>query len=146
MRYFVKGFTLVEITLSVAMISMIVFMTLPMLLTFIVRNDLDIAKQTLVQDLWRAQALSQSADGDTTWGVHVSVGSILVYKGASYGARDVSFDEETTIPSSVVPSGVTDVVFSKLTGLPQTTGSFVLTSNANETRTITINQKGMVDY
>lgn len=137
---------MVEMALSLTLLSMITGMIVPMYRTFMVRNDLDIATFTLVQNLRRAQSLSQSSDGDMTWGMHVGVGSILVFKGANYVLRDSSFDENTSIPSTIVPAGPTEIVFSKGTGLPTATGTFTLTSQFNETRTITINEKGMVDY
>lgn len=132
--------------LSLALLSIIGGMTIPMYRIFMLRNDLDIATVTLAQNLRRAQALSQSGDGDMTWGIHVGVGSILVFKGASFVLRDSSFDENTSMPTSIVPTGITEIVFSKVTGLPTATGTFSLTASTNETRTITINEKGMVDY
>lgn len=121
-------------------------MIIPMYRTFLIRDDLDIAATTLAQNLRRAQALSQAADGDTTWGVHVGVGSILIFKGANYVSRDASFDENTSITTTIVPTGISEVVFAKTTGMPTATGTFSFTSQANETRTITINEKGTVDY
>jgi hypothetical protein len=76
----------------------------------------------------------------------VGVGSILVYKGANYILRDTTYDENTSIPTTIVPTGITEVNFSKTTGTPNATGTFIFTSQANETRTITINEKGMVEY
>lgn len=146
LQFFRKGFTMIEITLSVAMLSLIFGMSVPMYRTFSIRNDLDIATNQIAQSLRRAQTLSQVGDGDTSWGVHVSVGSILIYKGASYASRDVSFDEDTSISSSIVPTGLNDVVFGKVTGMPQSTGTFILTSISSEIRNVTINQKGMVEY
>ena len=141
-----RGFTLVEMLLSVAMLTLILGITMPTYRTFMVRNDLDVAVNEIVQNLYRAQTLSQIGSGDTTWGVHVTTGSILVYKGASYATRDSTYDEDTSISSSITLSGITDVTFSKFTGLPHTTGVFILTSYANETRNVTINAKGMVNY
>jgi prepilin-type N-terminal cleavage/methylation domain-containing protein len=141
-----KGFTLPEVLLSITLLSIIGGMTIPMYRTFMVRNDLDISIMTIAQNLRRAQALSESGDGDTTWGVRVGVGSILIYKGASYISRDSSFDENTSIPTTIIPTGINEVVFSKMTGMPNATGTFILTSQNNETRTVTINEKGMVDY
>ena len=69
-----------------------------------------------------------------------------IYKGANYILRDSSFDENTSIPTTIVPTGINEINFSKTAGLPSATGTFILTSQANETRTITINEKGMVDY
>lgn len=142
----IRGFTLLEILLSVSLLAIIGGMVIPSYHTFIVRNDLDIATATLAHNLRRAQSLSQSADGDMTWGVHVGVGSILIYKGASYVLRDSSFDENTQIPTTIVPTGINEITFSKVFGLPNATGTFSLTSQANEQRNVTINEKGMVDY
>lgn len=142
----IRGFTLPEVLLSLTLLSIIAGMIIPAYRTFTIRDELDIATTTLVQNLRRAQALSQAADGDMTWGVRVGVGSILVFKGASYVLRDSSFDENTSMPTSITPSGIYEVVFSKVSGMPQATGTFILTSQANESRTVTINAKGMVDY
>jgi prepilin-type N-terminal cleavage/methylation domain-containing protein len=141
-----KGFTMIEILLSFAIIGLIAGMTMPMYRTFMIRNDLDVAVSTVAQNLRRAQALAVSSDGDMTWGLHVGVGGILIFKGPSYVLRNDMFDENTSMPTSIVPSGLTEVVFSKVTGIPQATGTFILTSQANEERTITINEKGTIEY
>jgi prepilin-type N-terminal cleavage/methylation domain-containing protein len=145
-KFKLRGFTLPEVLLSITLLSVIAGMTIPAYRIFMVRNDLDIATVTVAQNLRRAQALSQAGDGDMTWGVKVSVGSILVFKGASFVLRDSSFDENTSIPTSIVPTGVSEIVFLKFSGLPTATGTFSLTSSSNEKRTITINEKGMVDF
>jgi prepilin-type N-terminal cleavage/methylation domain-containing protein len=142
----IQGFTLIEMLLSVACLGIILGMTVPAYRLLQTRNDLDVAMITLVQSLRRAQLLSQTASGDTSWGVYVGNGSILIYKGSSYASRDVSSDEETRIPTNLVVSGLSEVTFSKLYGIPTTTGTFILTGLENQTRNVTINQKGMVDY
>lgn len=141
-----KGFTLIEIMLSLTLVSIIGGMIIPMYRTFMIRNDLDIATMTLAQNLRRAQSLSQSSDGDTSWGVHVGVGSILVYKGVNYVLRDPDLDDNTSIPTSIVPTGLVEINFSKTFGTPSATGTFTFTSQSNEIRTVTINEKGMVEY
>jgi prepilin-type N-terminal cleavage/methylation domain-containing protein len=140
------GFTLIEILLSVAAITIIAGISIPVYQSFQVRNDLDIATVEIAQSARRAQTLSQAVDGDTSWGIKIQSGSIVVFKGVSYAARDITFDEVFDVPTSITPSGVSEIVFAKFTGLPQTTGTITYTSNANETRTVVINQKGMIDY
>lgn len=140
------GFTLMEGLLSIAVIAIIGGISIPIYQSFQVRNDLDIAIVSTVQTLRRAQVLAQAVDGDTSWGISVLSGSIILFKGASYAARDTAFDEVFEVPASITPSGLSEIVFTKFTGLPQTTGTITLTSNANETRTITINTKGIVSY
>lgn len=141
-----KGFTLPEILLSIALIGLLSAMSIPVYQSFQVRNDLDIATESVVHAFRRAQLLSQAVDGDISWGVSVQTGSIVIFKGVSYASRDASFDEIFTLPTNISFSGVSEVVYAKSTGLPGTTGICTLTSNVNETRTITINTKGMVGY
>lgn len=140
-----KGFTLLELLLSVAIISLLTALSLPVYRTLVKKNDLDIAAGTVVSSLRRAQILSQAVDGDTTWGVKIQSGSIVVFKGTNYTARDPSYDEIFDLATSITPSGTTEYVFSKLIGLPQITGTATLTTE-NDARTITINTKGMVNY
>lgn len=141
-----RGFTLIEILLTLAAIGIIAGMSLPIYQSLQVRNDLDIAATSLAQSLRRAQTLSQAADGDTTWGVHIQTGDVTVFKGSTYAGRDSSYDETFAVPTSITPTGLSEIVFTKLTGIPQNTGTTTFTSNANEIRTVTINAKGMVNY
>ncbi len=140
------GFTLLEVLLSVAAIAIIAGISVPIYQSFQVRNDLDIATVTIAQAFRRAQLLSQAVDGDTGWGVFVQSGSITLFKGISYAARDTAFDEIFEVPTNITPTGVSEIVFTKFTGNPQTTGTIILTSSTNETRSIIINAKGMVNY
>lgn len=141
-----RGFTLIEMMLSVATIGIMAGMAIPIYQSFQMRNDLDIMTVEIAQTLRRAQVLSQAVDGDISWGVKIQNDSLVLFKGISYIARDTSFDEMFEMPLTITPSGMTEVIFTKFSGWPQTTGTTTLTSNNNETRTITINTKGMVSY
>ncbi len=145
-QMFKKGFTLIEIILSIAIITVITGIGIPVYQSFQNRNDLDIATVTFVQNLRRAQVLAQSVDGDANWGVIAQSENIILFKGDSFNNRDSSFDEVYEVSPSITFSGTEEYVFNKFTGFPQATGSLTLTSLNNETRTITINEKGMADY
>ena len=140
------AFTLLEMLLSIACITIITFIAIPIYQSFQVRNDLDIAGTTIAQSLRRAQILSVSSDGDSTYGVKVQSGSITIFHGTSYILRDITLDEIFDMPTSIASTGIDEIIFNKLTGFPMSTGSVILTSSINETRTITINEKGMVTY
>jgi type II secretory pathway pseudopilin PulG len=139
------GFTLIEIMLVVALIVAIGGISAPVYQSFQVKKNLDVATNGIAQILRRAQALSQSGAGDASWGVNISSGVVTLFKGADYSSRDVAFDETFEISSNIVPSGISEIVFSKLLGEPQTTGNIILT-NDNDTQTITINSKGAIEY
>lgn len=141
-----KGFTLLEVLLSIAIIAIMVGISVPVYQSFQVKNDTTIASITVTQTLRRAQVLAQGSDGDSTWGVKTQTNNITLFKGATFETRDTTFDESFELPSTLTPSGVTEVTFSKMSGLPIETGSLVLTSTTNEAKTVTINSKGMVDY
>lgn len=139
------GFTLLELLLSVAVISALAGLSLSVYRTLLQKNDLDIAAVTIAQSLRRSQLLSQTVDGDTTWGVKVQSGSIVVFKGASYATRDTAFDETFEVLGTIGIGGVTETVFSKFTGLPLTTGTLNL-STEGDSRSVSINEKGTVSF
>ena len=141
-----KGFSLIEVLLSLTMIGMLAGVSLPIYNSFAVRNDLDLTTQQVANALRRAQTYARGMQENSAWSVRVESSAVTVFKGTNFGARDTAFDEPTPIPSSMSVSGLTQVQFAKLTAAPNTTGSIVLTSTNNDERTITINTKGMVDY
>ncbi|MFZ2192694.1 MAG: prepilin-type N-terminal cleavage/methylation domain-containing protein [Candidatus Moraniibacteriota bacterium] len=141
-----KGFTLIEIMLVIALMVLISSISVPVYQSFQVKNDLEASSNDLVQSLRRAQVLSQANEGDSTWGVKILSGGIVVFKGASYSARDVAYDEVFEIATSIVSSGISEVVFGKLSGLPQTSGDIILTTSNGDVRTISINIKGIIEY
>ena len=142
-----KGFTLLEVLLSVIILSVMAGLSLPVMASFNGRNDLDVTTQSIAMQLRRAGTYSRGANSDSQWGVHAQSGSVTLFRGAAYASRDTGYDETTPIPSSFTVSGTSDVVFSKVDGSPSSSGSITLTNtNSNEARTITINAKGMVSY
>ena len=141
-----RGFSLVEMLLSVGIIAMLVGITAPLYVGFVARNDLDICAQNVASAMRRAQTFARGEAGDSQWGVAIASGQIVLFKGATYAARDTSYDETITIPTTITPTGLSEVSFSKLSATPSTTGTVTLTSSTTKVRTVVINAKGMVDY
>lgn len=145
-RYHQKGFTLIEMLLSVAIIGILVAGSAPIFNSFVARNDLDVVGQQVASALRRAQTYARGMDDDSAWSVNVASTAVTLYKGTVFVSRDTAYDEVVSIPPTITVSGLSDVQFAKFTASPNTTGSITLTSNANDTRTLTINAKGMVEY
>ncbi len=141
-----KGFTLLEILLVIATITILAGIAIPVYAHLQVRNDLDVATNTTLSTLRRAQILSQAVDGDITWGVKLQTSGIILFKGVSYAGRDTNFDEDFSLNGNVTPTGITEIVFSKLLGIPNTTGTLTLTNTNSEVQNITIGSKGQLDY
>lgn len=140
-----SGFTMLEVLLAIVLVSILAGMSIPVYQSFQARNDLGIAAGTVAHALRRAQTLSRSVASDSSWGVYIQNESVTLFRGVNYANRDEGDDEISSIPG-ITTSGLQEIVFSRLSGEPVTTGSLTLTSLTNETRTITINEKGTISY
>ncbi len=141
-----RGFSLFEVFFCVAVIAVLAAIAAPIYQSFQIRNGLAISAATANQAIRRAKVLSEAVYGDSSWGVKIQPGSIVVFKGSAYASRDSGYDEVFDMSPTVTASGIEEIVFSKLAGLPSATGAIILTSSNNETKTITVNEKGAVFY
>jgi prepilin-type N-terminal cleavage/methylation domain-containing protein len=144
--FFQRGFSLVEILLSLALLALVAGIGAPLFVSFQNRNDLDVASVTLVHAMRRAQLLARAVSQDSDWGVSIGTSTITLFQGSSYAARVVASDEISSISPAITKSGILEYVFSKFTGYPQAIGTTTLMSVQNETRIITINAKGTISY
>ncbi|HSW77347.1 MAG TPA: type II secretion system protein [Candidatus Chromulinivoraceae bacterium] len=145
-RHKERGFTVIELLLSVAIVTMLAGLSLPIYISFQNRNNLDISTQSIADMLRRAQVYSRSVTGDSPWGVEIQPTVATLFKGSSFAGRNTAFDETQPIDNSTTISGLTEVLFTKFTAAPGTTGTITLSATPVDTRTITINAKGMVNY
>jgi prepilin-type N-terminal cleavage/methylation domain-containing protein len=141
-----RGFTLVEVLLSMAIIGTLAGLSLPVYESFVRRNDLDLAAQQLAASLRRAETYARSVKQDAAWSVRIEPTSVVLYQGTNFGGRDTAFDETFTLPGSITTGGLSEIQFAKWSATPSSTGNITLTSSVNETRTIAVNAKGMVNY
>jgi prepilin-type N-terminal cleavage/methylation domain-containing protein len=139
-----RGFTLVEMLLSMAIITLLIGLALPIYQGFQNRNDLAGTTQSVVETLRRAESYARSANADSQWGVNFQAGSVTLFSGTSYAGRNTAYDEVLSVPSTITFSYSGDVLFSKLTGFPTATLSQTLSGNGS-TKVVTMNAKGMVD-
>lgn len=139
-----KGVTLVEIILVIAIIAVVGATTVPVASGFLVRTYLKDKANEISISLKIAQNNSIAGKGDATWGVKIDPSNITLFSGSSYASRNVGFDQVYRIPQSITITP-TEVTFNKLTGNPSSASTIVLTSNAGDTKTIVLNEVGMVE-
>lgn len=145
-RYKKLSFTLIEILLSTALIAVIAAFSSPILFGFLANDYLYDSENLLIMSLKRAQLMSQGNLLDSNFGVKFQTASITIFKGDSYATRDTSYDEIYEIPSTITVSGLTEILFSKFSGYPSSTGNIIITANTGDSKTVTINSKGGLDY
>lgn len=131
-----SGFALMEVILVVGVIGVVTGMAVPLYRDYQIRNDLNLATEQVTQGLARARLLSQSAQEDDGWGFYVPAG--ILFKGDDYEGRDANFDETYPMPSTITPSGLFEVSYTRLVGEPSATGAITLTALNNEQRTVYI--------
>lgn len=140
-----KGFTLIEILLSITFLTIIAGVGFEMFVSFQTRNGLDIALSTIVNSLRRAEIESRGVVGDARHGVHIDTGAVTLFEGDDYAHRLIQYDEILDIDAAVTVSGTTEYVFEKQSGNPIATGSTTLTAIGEE-RVININEAGTINY
>lgn len=139
------GFTLLEVLLSVGLLTALAGISLPVYASFQVRNDLEITTKTTASMLRRAQTYSRNGHRDSQWGVAIQGQQITLYKGADYASRDTSLDETTQVSSAITLSGLSEITFTRLEARPSASGTITLTAGPTN-KTVSINAYGMVDY
>lgn len=140
------GFTAIEILLVVGLFSLLAALTIPTVRTLQAQTDLDSATATAAHALRRAQLLSQAVDGDANWGTVFTQSAVTVFRGNSYAAREPAYDEIFPFSEAITPTGLSEIVFEKFSGIPKQIGTLILTAPTNDTRTITLNALGVVEY
>jgi prepilin-type N-terminal cleavage/methylation domain-containing protein len=140
-----SGFTIIELLIVIAIMTIIGAVFLPVSIDYQQRNDLDVAQTTFAQSIRRAQQMSMSGEGDSQWGVNMITGNIVIFKGSTYAGRDTTFDENYSISTSITNSGQTEYDFSKTTGTPAQVGAVTFV-NGNYQKTVSVNAYGVVNY
>jgi Tfp pilus assembly protein FimT len=129
----------------VSLLSALAIFSTPFYISFLRRNDLSNAARAVSLAMQNAEVHSQGILLDQTWSVHVAQGAVTVYLGTNYASRDSVWDITTTLNPTISVAGPQDISFSRGTGLPSAAQSITLTNLSKETRTITLNAKGLVD-
>jgi len=133
------GFTLTELIVVIALALLLVALALPALRVAQKNSELESAVESLVSVLRLAQNRTLASEGASQYGVFfdtaASPDQYVLFKGASFAARDVSADEARVLPQSVEISVLTipesAVVFARVTGAVVNTGSVILRLVAN---------------
>lgn len=139
------GFVLLEMLLVVALIGIVAGATVVWQRNALSTTQMNASADIVVQAVRRAQLSALAMRQDDAWGVTVASTSATVFLGTSYVGRDQSEDEVYDLEGSISVSGLTEIIFAKRTGLPNTTGTVTLTSGP-ESLMITINGRGTVSH
>ena len=140
-----KGFSLIEIIVVLGIISILAGISVVGYTRFRSQSNLEIATGIMVQALRFAKSNSEQVNNNSNWGVYVNSEEITVFSGTNYASRDTSKDKKVLLPSGVTVSGLSEIIFEKVSGSVGVTGSIIITS-PDTTKNISINEKGTITY
>ena len=132
--------------LVLAFFALLTSMSIPVISSFQAENSINLTTATISQTLHRAALLSRGLLFDSSWGVNLTTEKITIFKGNSFAARDISFDEYYDLPANITVGGINEIIFTPLTGQTQNSGTITVTAPDHEPKEITINAWGMIDY
>lgn len=117
-----KGFTLIEIMLSVAVISGLIVAGTSAFYQVVSRVAVANAEETFQSSVRRAQTLARNQSRNSNWGVYLdqSETQLIIYAGTSYAERNTALDEIVRLDGAVdfSDNDGLDINFAQLTGEP----------------------------
>ncbi|MDD5639503.1 MAG: prepilin-type N-terminal cleavage/methylation domain-containing protein [Candidatus Pacebacteria bacterium] len=140
-----KGFTMIELLLTIAMVVILIGITIPFFSQFS-KNNLQIDSEMVVDSIRTAKLSAISQKNNSGWGVHFQSEKITIFKGISFEMREISFDEEIDISDNYIFSGVNDIFFSPFNGIPNKTGVIVMENQNGTKKEFMIDKRGEIIY
>lgn len=146
-----QALTFVELIMTVGIFLILVAITLPMISSTLLRQQLAQADRQLVHVLRKAQSQASTQYKVSAWGVQLdsAEGEYILFSGDSYATRDPLNDIEYQLPSSVsfssisLNGGGSELVFTQAEGETEDYGTIEL-SRGDEVSTITVDALGYV--
>lgn len=140
-----KAFTLLEVLLTVSILVLSAGVMSPIYFSAKNKEDLSSSVDMVVASLRRAQTLSIGGQHDTSWGVKILNGNIIIFSGNDFLSRNSALDEKILTNKNIIISGSNEFVFDKITGSTSDFGNVILSLKSNS-NTISVNKKGIVSY
>jgi len=143
-----SGFTLVEVTVVVAIVALLAAIVSVPLINFRRQQALQNTTNGLVALLNEARTKTLGSYNNTTYSVHLASSDATLYTGASYTAgassnQIFSFEYPVTATWSIAGGGA-NISFDRLKGTTSQHGTITLSTSSGVTRTITITSLGTV--
>lgn len=144
-----KAFSLIELLIVMAIFSFVAVALLPQTVTQVKVTSLNGQLSELNSLIYQYQQNAFFGLNNKNYGVRFASNSYTIFIGNSYAAADsretINLEVGNTISQINLAGGATDLIFSKGTLKPNTTGNIRVT-NGSETYQLTINSEGYTEY
>lgn len=140
-----KGVSLIEVLTVISIIGILAGISVSGYFYYKKSSEFGLSIQQTANMIRLAKTNSVSVVEDSQWGVNIENSKVTVFKGGNFSGRDTSFDSVVALRGVASVSGVSQIIFTKFTGLPSTLGSVTL-SNGSQNKNIQINEAGIISY
>lgn len=152
-----RGFTIIEIVVALGIVGMISVVVVSNFLDITKRTDLGGALQELVGVVELAQSKTLASEDSSQYGIYfdsvTSPHQYILFKGTSFAARDTSYDKRYSLPGTIEFFAISfvggsEVIFNKLTGTTEQSGSVTLRlkSDTSQAKTLFISNTGAISF
>lgn len=146
-----RGFTMVELLLSVFILTAIVSFSTYIYLSYYVNKTLDTAGEVVHTTFSRAYLDTIGSKSDAQYGVHIASDRVVLFTGAVYNPAapenvDYSLGQGVEIANISLSGGGSEVVYQRVTGSTAQSGTFQIRSirDSSNVRNVTIHPVGLV--
>lgn len=137
------GFTIIELLLVIAIVITLGTTSVVFFSRFLTQNAVITTQDQLIGQLRKAQLYSMMGRQNGNWGVVFAANKITLFQGNSYAARNAAFDESFSVNQNIDIANFSEIVFTKTTGLPSSSGLYTITG-ADSVKQVTVNAQGVV--
>ncbi|MDO8430365.1 MAG: prepilin-type N-terminal cleavage/methylation domain-containing protein [Candidatus Taylorbacteria bacterium] len=147
----VKGFSLVEVLVVITIMGIILAIVMYSFSAARSKKQVEIAIDSINFKLEQAKANAIAGKNGNNFGVQFSTTTYVYFSGNSYNPADITNSSSTIEANLQITKNFSDggsvIIFSRLTGFPQATGTITVTntSNASSTARITIGTLGDIN-
>lgn len=142
-----KGLTLVEMIVAVAIVSLLSVFFLFSYTSNRRQTELDNNSSQIVSILSNAKQKTIASENSSSWGVHFEESNYTLFQGNDYitGINKTTYNLTRGITLVHNFSLGSDIIFTKITGYPNQTGSITLyLSGTSKQKTVCINSIGTI--
>jgi prepilin-type N-terminal cleavage/methylation domain-containing protein len=140
-----RGFTLYEVLVVIAILAVLSGLGLFASIDFYKSYAFYSERNIVVSAIQKARSQSLANINESKHGVYFGTNNYVIFQGENYDFRSAIYDEIIQTNSLVANSGLTEIVFEQLSGLPSATGTIALSDNLRSS-TISIGNEGRINW
>lgn len=153
MNKFIKGNSLIEIVIAMAIITIILVITVPKLNDFRAHQTINNTASEVVNLLNEAKTSTLFSKNSTVYGVHFETNRVVFFTGPTFDDsaltnKVITFDSFVSLPSGNITlnGNSVDIVFDRLTGNTSSHGTITLelVGDSSVQKVITVSSLGVI--